>query len=86
MAIQSFAVNESRETSDLAFIIEFLFIEHFKKIHGSSPTLAELKQHLVFTGIDKLVDYVCKENSDIANLYSKSELIYTTQLYIRHLH
>ena len=86
MAIQNIAINESCESTDLSFIIEPLFIEHFKKTHGSSPTLAELKQHLVFTGIDRLVDYVRETNSSLANLYSKSELTLTTKLYIRHLH
>ena len=74
------------DTADLSFIIEPLFIEHFKKIHGNSPTLAELKQHLVFTGIDRMVEYVRETNSSLCELYSKSELVYKTQLYIRQLH
>ena len=86
MTAPGVTINESSQASDLSFIIESIFIEHFKKIHGSSPTLTELKQHLVFTGIDQLVEYVREVNASLANLYSKSELINTTKLYIRHLH
>lgn len=34
---------------DLLHTIEPLFIEHFKAAHGASPSLTELKQHLVHT-------------------------------------
>ena len=86
MPTNSISYNQYDNTVDLSVIIEPIFIEHFKKIHGSSPTLTELKQHLVFTGIDRLVDYVRETNSNLSNLYSKSELIQQTQLYIRQLH
>lgn len=86
MSIQNISFDESTESTDLSFIIEPIFIEHFKKTHGNSPTLAELKQHLVFTGIERLVEYVREVNSSLLELYSKSELTQETQLYIRHLH
>ena len=86
MSTPEIYINQPDDTADLSFIIEPLFIEHFKKIHGNSPTLAELKQHLVFTGIDRLVEYVRESNNSLCELYSKSELVHKTQLYIRQLH
>lgn len=86
MSTPNLSVSDSDYTADLSLIIEPLFIEHFKKIHGNSPTLAELKQHLVFTGVDRLVDYMREANSSLCELYPKSELVHKTQLYIRQLH
>ena len=42
--------------NDLFDVIEPLFVEHFKIIHGSSPSLTELKHHLFTTRIDRLID------------------------------
>lgn len=86
MSIRNFSFNEPGDSTELSFIIEPIFIEHFKKIHGSSPTLAELKQHLVFTGIERLVEYVREVNSGLLELYTKTELKQKTQSYIRQLH
>ena len=86
MPVQNSSLNEPYDITELSFIIESILIEHFKHIHGSSPTLAELRQHLVFTGINKLVEYIRAANSDLRESYSKSELVHETQLYIRHLH
>ena len=74
------------EHPDLRGLIEPMFIEHFKMIHGSSPTLAELKQHLVNTGIDQLADYVRSTNRVLSTIYTKSELAQIAQFYIRKLH
>ena len=74
------------EHPDLRGLIEPIFIEHFKMIHGESPTLAELKQHLANTKINDLVDYMCNANRVLSIIYSKSELAQIAQFYIRKLH
>lgn len=84
--MQNLSFDEPGDSTELSFIIEPIFIEHFKKIHGNSPTLAELKQHLVFTGIDRLVEYVREVNSSLLDIYTNSELKQKTQSYIRQLH
>ena len=66
--------------------IEPIFIEHFKNTHGNTPTIIELKQHLISIGIDHLVAYLREINQRLVTLYSESELAKSIQLYIRKLY
>ena len=84
-AILSNTHQEDRFASDLFDIIEPLFVEHFEYAHGNTPTLIELKQHLVSTSIDKLVEHIKSINSRISELYSNTELTNTIHAYIRKL-
>lgn len=83
MSAHNFAVDQF---SDLSPLIEPIFIEHFKKVYGYSPTLAELKQHLVYTGIDRLVEYIRSANHSLAETYNNYELAQSVQVYIRKLY
>ena len=74
------------EHPDLRGVIEPIFIEHYKSIHDTSPTLAELKQHLANTKINDLVDYIRKANCTLSTIYSNSELAQIAHFYIRKLH
>lgn len=65
--------------------IEPIFIEHFKITHGNTPSLIELKQHLVSIGIDGLIEHLRNMSEHVVSLYSKSELTQTIQIYIRKL-
>ena len=71
--------------NDLFDAIEPLFVEHFKSIHGSSPSLAELKHHLVTTSIDRLIDNIYSFNSRITELYTHSEIVGSINPHIRKL-
>ena len=71
--------------NDLFNVIEPLFVDHFKSVHGSSPSLTELKHHLVTTSIDRLIDHVHNINVHISELYTHPEIISTINLYIRKL-
>ena len=70
---------------DLFEHIEPIFIEHFKHQHGNSPSIMELKQHLVSTSIDRLIDHLKSLNTRLTASYSHSELSRSIQLYIRKL-
>ena len=70
---------------DLLDLIEPLFIDHFKHIHGSSPSIMELKQHLVSTNIEKLIDHIKSINNRISEIYSHTELTRSINIYIRKL-
>ena len=83
MSAQNLAIDQFY---DLSPLIEPIFVEHFKKIYGYSPTLAELKQHLAYTGIDRLVKYIDASNHSLAEVYSKYELAQAIQIYIRKLY
>ena len=71
--------------NDLFDLIEPLIVEHFKSVYGSSPSLTELKHHLVTTSIDKLIDHMHHFNSLISEIYTHSEIVSTIHLYIRKL-
>lgn len=77
--------SQTANSQDLFSVIEPLFIEHFKLTHGDSPSITELKQHLVNTGIDKLTDHVHSLNTRITELYTHSDIVNTIGLYIRKL-
>lgn len=65
--------------------MESAFITYYKNENGISPTLVELKQHLVSHGSEKLVRVLKNTNSNIFNAMSAKELLATINLYIRKL-
>jgi len=66
-------------------LIEPVFVEHFKTQYGSSPSITELKQHLISTNVDKLIEHLKSLNSRASSIYSHSELSRIIQIYIRKL-